>query len=159
MRPAPPAGSHVCRLPYVRPGKRPIPGPGGSRARGAYGVLALLSREVGANPYAARLDRAELLHEESAGNHRSSWKSSTAWLCAASSSGASGTVGRRPLLPVVVRTSVARMPARLFIIAETEASVRSAIFARLTSIRPMTVAKVCKRSELSARWNDGPHGT
>jgi len=41
----------------------------------------------------------------------------------------------------------------------TEASVPSAIFAKLTSIRPSTVAKVCSRSDPSAYQCDGPHGT
>src|ERR1017187_4349659 len=46
-----------------------------------------------------------------------------------------------------------------FIMARAEASVPSAIFARLTSISPTTVAKVCRRRDPSAHWCDGPQGT
>ena len=52
------------------------------------------------------------------------------------------TVGRRPLPPVVVRTMVAAMPASVSIIERAEASVPSVILTRLTSMSPMTVAKV-----------------
>jgi hypothetical protein len=47
------------------------------------------------------------MHERSEGIHRASSKTLTARRCSAVSSGGSATVGRRPMPPVVVRTSVA----------------------------------------------------
>ena len=90
------------------------------------------------------------IHERRVGNQRSSAKTLTARRWSAVSSGASITVGRRPGPPVVVRTRVARMPAKLCIMARAETSVPSAILARLTRVKPRTVAKVCNRSEPSA---------
>ena len=92
----------------------------------------------------------EVMHERISGNHRSNSKTFTARRCSAVSSGASITVGRRPGVPVVVRTSVALMQAKLSSIPLADASGASAIFARLTSIRPKTVAKECKRIDPSA---------
>src|SRR5215208_3920769 len=47
------------------------------------------------------------MHERSDGIQRASSKTLTARRCSAVSSGGSATVGRRPMPPVVVRTSVA----------------------------------------------------
>ena len=58
-------------------------------------------------------------------------------------SGASITVRRRPVPPVVVRTNVARIPDSACIILRADKLVPEAILARLTSVRPSTVAKVC----------------
>jgi hypothetical protein len=99
------------------------------------------------------------VHERTGGNHRSSSKSLTALRCALESSGASITVGRRPMLPVAVRTSVALICASSSIMRRADNSLARASLARLTSISPRTVAKVCKRSEPSAHWCDGPQGT
>ena len=84
------------------------------------------------------------------GNQRSNSNTRAARRCSAVSSGGSITVGRLPATPVVVRTSVARISARLFIVCCAEALVPSATFDKLTSISPSTVAKVCKRNEPSA---------
>ena len=100
-----------------------------------------------------------MLDERMAGNNLSSSKTLTARRCSAMSSGASITVGRRPGPSVVVRTSVALISAKLSSIRRAERSGAKAILARLTSIRPKTVAKVCSRNDPSAHWCDGPHGT
>ena len=60
------------------------------------------------------------------------------------------TVGRRPGLPVLVRTNVTRIAPRLVIIVLADCVVPSANRAKLTSMSPMTVAKVCRRNESSA---------
>src|ERR1022692_2914896 len=91
-----------------------------------------------------------VIHERSVGIQRSSSNALTARRCDVVSSGAIITVARRPGPPVVVRTSVARIAARSPIIARAESPVPSAIFARLTSISPSTVAKVCRRMDPSA---------
>ena len=54
-----------------------------------------------------------IIHERMVGNQRSKSKTLTARRCCVVSSGASITVGRRPGLPVAVRTSVARMSPML----------------------------------------------
>ena len=125
--------------------------------------LALLSQGIegifGFSPRDHHCKGREVMHERMSGNHFSSSKTFTARRCPAVSSGASMTVGRRPGPPVVVRTSVALMPARLSSIFLTDTSGASAILARLTSINPRTVANVCSRIDPSAHWCDGPHGT
>lgn len=82
------------------------------------------------------------IHDRSDGIHLSNSKRFTARRCSAVSSGGSITVGRRPIWPVVVRTSVALIPASDAIISRAEAWVPSAIFTKLTSISPITVANV-----------------
>jgi 2-dehydro-3-deoxygluconokinase len=57
-----------------------------------------------------------VIHERMVGNQRSRSKTLTARRCCVVSSGASITVGRRPGLPVAVRTSVARMSPRVFMV-------------------------------------------
>ncbi len=91
-----------------------------------------------------------LIDERMSGNHLFSPKTFTARRCSAVSSGASITVGLRPGPPVVVRTSVALICARFSSIRRAEASGVSAILARLTSVKPSTVAKVCSLSDPSA---------
>ena len=91
-----------------------------------------------------------VIHERSVGIQRSSSNALTARRCVVDNSGAIITVARRPRPRVVVRTSVARIAARSPIIAKAESPVPNAIFARLTSISPRTVAKVCSRMDPSA---------
>jgi len=47
---------------------------------------------------------------------------------------------------------VAAIPARVFIVLRAEFGVPSAWRARLASVKPITVANVCNRNELSAHW-------
>ena len=95
----------------------------------------------GAHQFAVRSGRVPLA-ERMDGIQRASSKLRTALRCSAFSSGASMNVGRRPRSPVVVRTSVAVIPESDAIMVLTDASVPSAILAKLTSIRPITVANV-----------------
>ena len=67
-------------------------------------ALALLSHRHDASSLECSL---AFIHERSEGIQRASSKTLTAWRCSAVSSGGSATVGRRPMPPVVVRTSVA----------------------------------------------------
>src|SRR5580700_2058621 len=91
-----------------------------------------------------------VIHERSVGIQRSSSNTLTARRCVVVNSGAIITVARRPRPRVVVRTRVARIAARSPIIVRAESLVWSVIFARLTSISPRTVAKVCRRMDPSA---------
>jgi hypothetical protein len=91
-----------------------------------------------------------VIHERSVGIQRSSSNALTARRCVVDNSGAIITVARRPRPRVVVRTSVARIAARSPIIAKAESPVPNAIFARLISVSPRTVAKVCSRMDPSA---------
>jgi hypothetical protein len=117
--------------------------------------LALLSQsrspKAHLSGYFPGVARARRLHATSDGSHRPSSKTSTERLCSAVSSGGNITVSGRPTSPERVRTSVASTPRRLSIIARAELSGLRATRARLTSVRPSTVAKVCRRNELSAR--------
>ena len=80
-----------------------------------------------------RSTSSDFIHERMVGNQRSRSKTFTARRCSVVSSGASITVGRRPALPVAVRTKVARIWPRFFMVWRAEASVLSAILARLGS--------------------------
>ena len=99
------------------------------------------------------------LDEISDGIHRSSSKTLTALRCSALRSGASITVGRRPSAPERTRTSVAFTSESIFIKGRTGFRASNAKRAKLTSIKPITVANVWSRKEPSARWCEGPQGT
>jgi hypothetical protein len=75
--------------------------------------------------------------------------------CSALKSGASITVARRPRSFVRTRTNGAFTSARLFIMLLADFRVPSARRTRLTNVKPITVAKVCNRNELSAHWCEG----
>ena len=133
-----------------------------SRAGNLFGALARPSHFVRAVSHAALVfsafGRAVAVVEERAGNHLSSSNTFTALRCAEVSSGATMTVGLRPIFPVVVRKRVASIAARSCIIPRADFFERRATLAKLTSIRPMTVAKVCSRKDASVHWKEGPHG-
>ena len=129
---------------------------------GSASRLARLSQNRASLAQAAGLtlgpDTSRVLDERSVGIQRSSSKILTAWRCSALKSGASITVARRPRSWLRTRTKVAFTSASVFIMLSADCRVPSAKQTRLTSVRPITVANVCKRNELSAHWWEGPQG-
>ena len=74
----------------------------------------------------------------------------TALSCSAVRSGASITVARRPRSFVRTRTRVAFIPDSVCIMLTADFRLPSVRRTRLTSVKPITVANVCNRNELSA---------
>src|SRR5215471_4311898 len=144
----------------------PPPGTGGDGGGGRSGgpvsggpmadPLARLSQNRGLLLHATRptlgFDSPPSIDERSAGIQRPRSKVRTALRCSAVSSGASNTVARRPRSFVRTCTIVAATPARVFMTLMADFPVPSATRDRLASVKPITVAKVCRRNELSAHW-------
>src|SRR5216683_1153152 len=125
-------------------------------------LLARLSQTRTSFSYAegctSGCDALELLDERSAGIQRPRSKILTDLRCSADSSGASITVARRPRSFVRTRTKVAFTSESVFIMLWADFLVPSVRRTRLTNVKPITVAKVCNRKELSAHWCEGPQG-
>ena len=100
--------------------------------------------------------RIYFLDERSVGIQRSRSKALTALRWSAVKTGASITVAGRPGPFVPTRTKVAFISASVFIVPPADFWFSSVRRARLTSIQPITVAKVCNRKELWAHWCEGP---
>src|SRR5437899_7257131 len=103
-------------------------------------------------------DAVELLDERSACIQRPRSKILTDLRCSADSSGASITVARRPRSFVRTRTKVAFTSESVFIMLCADFLAPSVRRTRLTNVKPITVANVCNRNELSAHWCEGPQG-
>ena len=110
----------------------------------------ILSPFVRATRFPSVFDALSFLDERSAGIHFPRSNSLTSFRCSALSSGASTIVGRRPRLLSLSVTVVASISASVFIMLFADLFVPAANRARLTSVNPITVAKVWTRSELSA---------
>jgi hypothetical protein len=123
-------------------------------ARVGASQLARLSKNQGRFVHATRsplgFDALGPIDERSIGNHRPRSKARIALRCSAVSSGASKTVARRPRPCVRTCTIVASIPASVCIMLRADFPLPSARRARLTSVKPITVAKVCNRKEPSA---------
>src|SRR5216684_1955920 len=98
------------------------------------------------------------LDERSVGIQRPSSNVLTDLRCSAVKSGASITVARRPRSFVRTRTKVAFTSESVFIMLCADFLVPSVRRTKLTNVKPITVAKVCNRKELSAHWCEGPQG-
>ena len=116
--------------------------------------LARLSQKRSLFSHAAGLlsdgNARSVLDERSVGIQRPSSNASTQACWSRVRSGAGTTVAGRPRCFPRTRTDVASIPDRVFIMACADFWLPRARRAKLTSSRPMTVAKVCNRSELSA---------
>ncbi len=106
----------------------------------------------------SRPDAPDSLDERSAGIQRPRSKILTDLRCSAVSSGARITVARRPRSFVRTRTKVAFTSESVFIMLCADFLAPSVRRTRLTNVKPITVAKVCNRKELSAHWCEGPQG-
>jgi len=126
------------------------------------GVLARLSQNRTSFSHAegctSRPDAPDSLDERSAGIQRPRSKILTDLRCSAVSSGTRITVARRPRSFVRTRTKVAFTSESVFIMLCTDFLAPSVRRTRLTNVKPITVAKVCNRKELSAHWCEGPQG-
>jgi hypothetical protein len=85
------------------------------------------------------------LDERSIGIQRPKAKALTALRCSAVSSGASITVARRPSPVVRTRTNVVFIAESVFIVFTADFSLPSVMRARLTNVKPITVANVWNR--------------
>ena len=99
------------------------------------------------------------LDERSVGIQRPRSKILTALRWSAVKSGASITVARRPSPFVRTLTKVAFISESVFSVPAADFWLPSLRRTRLTNIKPITVANVCNRNELSAHWCEGPQDT
>src|SRR6266699_4280184 len=148
-----------CRLQQARSGSAKAPE---KRRHRLAGCLARLSQTRTSFSHAEGCtpgsDALECLDERSVGIQRPRSKTLTDLRCSAVSSGASITVARRPRSFVRTRTKVAFTSESVFIMLWADFLVPSVKRTRLTNVKPITVAKVCNRKELSAHWCEGPQG-